>query len=64
MIPRKTKGPGDGVSVPKKRGHAPLPVDTTRAKNKSSTPIVSDRTADMGGADKIQKHRVPYVYSL
>ncbi len=35
-------------------GHAPLP-DAARAKKKSSTPIASDRTTDMGGADKNTK---------
>ncbi len=38
VIPRKTKGPGDGVSVTKKVGHPPL-SDTTRPKKKSSTLI-------------------------
>ncbi len=58
----------------KKSGHAQLP-DAARAKNKSSTPITSDRilyfcqlhpyqrsrTADMGGADKNTKtsHSLP-----
>ncbi len=38
VIPRKTKVPGDGVSVTKKLGHPPL-SDTTRPKMKSSTLI-------------------------
>ena len=38
VMPRKTKVPGDGVSVTKKLGHPPL-SDTTRPKMKSSTLI-------------------------
>ena len=50
MIPRK-KSVGDGDSAAQKRGLGVLP-DTVRVTKKSSTPVVSDTTAEKGAADK------------
>ena len=45
------KTTGDGVSDTQKRGPDSL-SDVVRAKQKSSTPITSDRSDDNGGTDK------------